>query len=120
MMEMIKDAGSLGVIALMVLQFIALVTWGVRTGDGARRASKEAIDAKAIALEAHDKLAAQSQAFSLWRETNLREWADYRERIAREYVAGGAMTEMKRELLAEIHDVRDRVDQLIGRSKMHV
>ena len=105
---MIEWAG-IGALAGLAVAGTTVVTFWINfssrisTAESDAKAAREsAKDAKQIALDAHEKLAIERAAFSL-----------YREQVAREYIHRESMREVEDRLTQAIERLGDRLDRVL-------
>lgn len=81
---------------------IAVVTFWMNRGRAEGENSATASDAKKIAIDAHEKIAALDAAFGL-----------YRERVAADYVSRDTLREVEERITRAIDRLGDRFDKII-------
>ncbi len=86
--------------------FVFAVVFMVRSDGRARNAQAIAVEARKMASDAHDKIAALHGIVSL-----------HKEQIARDYIDKEALRDMERRLSDDINRLGDRIDEALDRRK---
>jgi hypothetical protein len=93
-----------GTLVAIGVQIVVIIVFMVRTANRAQTAYEAAIEARRVADDAHDKIAAVTGLLAL-----------HREQVAREFVDKDALREMKNDLMDSINHLSDRIDEALGR-----
>lgn len=86
----------------IVTQAVLLIIFLVRTDSRVRSAADMAREAKKIAVNAHEKIAIQSETHAI-----------FREHIAAHYIDRDALREMEDRITGSIKEVRERLDKVL-------
>jgi hypothetical protein len=86
----------------IITQAVLLIVFLVRTDARVKSAREIGIEAKRIAIDAHEKIAMQASAIAV-----------FREEVAREYVSHEALRQMESRLTHSIDGIRERLDKVL-------
>lgn len=86
---------------------VTVITFWMNRGRAEGENSAIAIDAKKIALDAHEQIAALNAAFGL-----------YRERVAADYVSRSTLREVEIRITGAIDRIGDRLDRIIEQASL--